>query len=279
MTIFRDKIAIVTGGASGLGRALCEELSARGAVSIIADINMEGAQEVAAAITSNGGQASARHLDVSDAESFKKLISDVATEYGRLDYIFNNAGILIIGEVRDMSLDHWRRIIDVNFVGTLYGTTIAYALMVKQGFGHIVNISSVSGLISQPIFTAYAATKHAVVGLSTSLRGEAIGLGVKVSVVCPGLVKTRLADSSKMLGAAGEELPKPPPIGMDAHAAARKVLRGVSRNLAIIVFPFKFRILWWINRLLPAVDPIGWKTVKDFREARALAELDKLSPT
>ncbi len=278
LDIFSDKVVIVTGGASGLGRALCEELCARGGIVIVADINVEGAQQVATAITSTGGHARAVQMDVSQAESVRKVITAIASEYGRIDYIFNNAGIIIGAEVRDMSLDHWRRIIDVNLFGVLYGTTTAYALMIKQGFGHIVNISSLSGLTSLPIYTAYATTKHAVVGLSTSLRAEAAGLGVKVSVVCPGPIKTPLADAAMILQTRWEEVPKSLPldkIAMDARVAARKVLRGVSRNRGIIVFPFGSRVLWWVYRLCPDVDPIGWKIVKNFRKART--EPDTLS--
>jgi short-subunit dehydrogenase len=105
--------------------------------------------------------------------------------------MLNNAGIALGGEVRDMDLEHWRRILDVNLWGVIHGTTAAYQVMVKQGFGHIVNTASLGGLIPEPMATAYATTKHAVVGLSTSLRAEAAELRVKVSVVCPGFVQTR----------------------------------------------------------------------------------------
>jgi NAD(P)-dependent dehydrogenase (short-subunit alcohol dehydrogenase family) len=271
MDILRDKIAIVTGGASGLGRALCEELSARGAISVVADINQQGANELASAITNTGRRAQAVHMDVSRADSVENVIFDVASAYGRLDYIFNNAGIMIAGEVRDMTLDHWRRIIDVNFLGVLYGTTTAYSLMVKQGYGHIVNISSLSGLTTLPIYTAYAATKHAVVGLSTSLRAEGAGLGVKVSVVCPGPMKTGFANAATILRTTWEEIPRSlslDKVATDPRAAARDVLRGVLRNRGIIVFPFSSRLLWWAYRLSPSIDPIGSRIVNNFRRAR-----------
>jgi NAD(P)-dependent dehydrogenase (short-subunit alcohol dehydrogenase family) len=180
---FEDKVVIVTGGASGIGRALCEELGQRGAKVIVADINVEGAEQVASAITTTGGLARAAPLDVSQVEAVQKLIEETAAEQGWLDFMFNNAGICMVGEVRDMDLEQWRRIVDVNLWGVIHGTTSAYQLMLGQGFGHIINIASADGLMPFPMMTAYSTTKHAVIGLSTGLRAEAAELGVKVSVV------------------------------------------------------------------------------------------------
>ncbi|MCP4591902.1 MAG: SDR family oxidoreductase, partial [bacterium] len=197
MSKFQAKIAIVTGGASGIGQALCKELARRGAASVVvADVNAEVAREVAEAITTAGGRARAAELDVTQAEAVQALVEQTVSEHGRLDYMFNNAGIAIEGEVRDMTLDQWRRIVDVNLWGVIYGTTSAYRVMVGQGFGHIVNTSSGAGLAPVALGTAYSATKHAVVGLSTLLRAEGAGLGVKVSVVCPGAIRTGIVDAS-----------------------------------------------------------------------------------
>ena len=187
---FRDKVAIVTGGASGIGKAVCEELARHGAIVTVADINEEGAIQVASAITANGEQADAVKLDVVNAEDVKKLVKDTAEKYDRLDYMFNNAGITIGGEVRDLSREHWQKILDVNLWGVIYGTTAAYKLMVQQGFGHIVNTASLAGLIPFPMQTMYTASKHAVVGLSRTLRLEGAELGVRVSVICPGAVES-----------------------------------------------------------------------------------------
>jgi NAD(P)-dependent dehydrogenase (short-subunit alcohol dehydrogenase family) len=120
----------------------------------------------------------------------QELVDETVRDYGRLDYMFNNAGIGMGGEVRDMDLEHWRRVLEVNLWGVTCGTSAAYEEMVRQGFGHIVNTASLAGLIPLPMVAAYCATKHAVVGLSASLRAEAAALGIKVSVVCPGFVET-----------------------------------------------------------------------------------------
>jgi NAD(P)-dependent dehydrogenase (short-subunit alcohol dehydrogenase family) len=252
---FKDKVAIVTGGASGIGQALCEELGRRGAKVVAADINREGAEQVAAAISVTGGKAEAARLDVTRSEEVQKLIDRTASRNGRLDYMFNNAGVANLGEARDMMPGHWDRIIQINLMGVVYGTTAAYSLMVKQGFGHIVNTASQAGLYPVSGTTSYALTKHGVVGLSTSLRTEGVGLGVKVSVVCPGPVVSRIVEDATLLGAYRKNVFSEVPqfMLMDTAKAARVILRGVARNRAIIIFPFHARFLWWLHRISPAI--------------------------
>src|SRR5437870_2348952 len=178
--MFKDKIAIVTGGASGIGRCLSSDLARRGAVVVIADINFEAAEEAVDAILTEGGIAFAARLDVTCADDVQSLVDETIAHHGRLDYMFNNAGTTVIGEVRDLGLDECRRVMDVNFWGVLHGTYAAYQAMVRQGFGHIVNVASGYGLTPGPTLVPYSASKHAVVGLSQSLRAEAADLGVKV---------------------------------------------------------------------------------------------------
>lgn len=267
---FKEKVAIVTGGASGIGRAVSQEMARRGTALVVSDINSKGAEETASGITGAGGKARAAHLDVTKAEDVQKLVEETASEYGRLDYIFNNAGIGIAGEVRDMSLDDWRRIIDINLWGVIYGTTAAYPLMIKQGFGHIVNTASTAGLSGFPTLASYCATKHAVVGLSTSLRHEAADFGVKVSVVCPGFVRTGIFEATTVLKAKREDiLAKADPMSMDVDKAALKILRGVEKNKQIINFPFNARLAWWLHRLNPSIlSPLKAKAMRDFRKTR-----------
>lgn len=271
MEYFRDKVAIVTGGASGIGRALCEELSRKGATVLVADINGERAKQVASAIAAVGGRAHTAYLDVSQSEAVQKLVDETVATHGRLDYMFNNAGIGIVGDARDIELEHWRQIVDVNLWGVIYGTMSAYQVMARQGFGHIVNTASGGGLIPLPMASAYATTKFGIVGLSTSLRIEAAGLGVKVSVVCPGGIQTDIIEAARLIKINREKvMQKLPTMAlMDATKCARIVLRGVARNKAIITVTAFARLTWWLYRFQPALlTPIVSKMAQDIRVLR-----------
>ena len=256
MNYFEDKVAIVTGGASGIGRALCEELGQKGAAAVVvADIDAEGARRVASAIAAGGSPARAAHVDVSRAEDMQQLVDGTVSEHGQLDFMFNNAGVTICGEVRDMELDHWRRMLDVNLWGAIHGTTAAYRVMVRQGSGHIVNTASLDGLMPMPMATPYTAAKHAVVGLSSALRLEAAELGVKVSVACPGAVRTGVFDAAAYVGIRREEAMAEVLSGfkmMDAADCACAILRGVERNQGVILDGAAHnRLFWWLHRLSP----------------------------
>jgi NAD(P)-dependent dehydrogenase (short-subunit alcohol dehydrogenase family) len=268
---FNDKIAIITGGASGIGRAIGEIIAKKGATVVLADINADGAEEVAKAINASGGKARGALLDVSNADDVGKLVEDIASEYGRLDYMFNNAGFAISAEVRNMTIEDWRGIIDVNLWGVIYGTMAAYPLMIKQGFGHIVNTASAAGLVGVPLLSAYCTTKHAVVGFTTALRHEGAALGVKATVLCPGFIKTGIFDAASVIGATKEEFTSQvEPMAMDLDIAARKLVRGVEKNKMIVNFPFSIKFMWWLYRLNPSIPaPLLRKSIRDFRDMTA----------
>jgi NAD(P)-dependent dehydrogenase (short-subunit alcohol dehydrogenase family) len=135
MAMFRDRVAIVTGGASGIGQALCEELARKGAMVVVADIDIPRAEQVASVLTSAGHSAWAVYVDVTKAEEVQHMVDETVARRGRLDYMFNNAGIGLVAEMRDMSLAHWRQIVDVNLWGVIYGTDAAYRVMVQQESG------------------------------------------------------------------------------------------------------------------------------------------------
>jgi NAD(P)-dependent dehydrogenase (short-subunit alcohol dehydrogenase family) len=266
-----NRIALVTGGASGIGCALCEKLATDGAVVVVADINVSGAEDVAAAIRQRAGRATAVLLDVSREAEFQKVVSDVVAAHGRLDYLFNNAAVAIVGEFRDGNVADFRRVVDVNLFGVVHGTMTAYRVMLGQGFGHIVNISSVTGLMPTPILTAYSATKWAIIGFSTALRVEAAGLGVKVSVACPGLVRTDMGEHNVYWNVRKEDhLAQLPWRWMiEPGQAAKAILRGVARNQEIIVFPFSARAAWWMYRACPWVfAPLIRRMLQRFRAVR-----------
>ncbi len=270
MDLYRGKTAIVTGGASGIGRALCQQLGREGATVLVSDLDAEGATRVADAIVDAGGCARGVSLDVTDADAVQALVDDAGAEFGQLDYMVNNAGVAAVGEAHLPTLDQWRRVVDVNLMGMIHGTHAAYRAMVEQGHGHIVNVSSLAGLIGGPTMIPYATTKGAIVALSTSLRAEAAGLGVRVSVTCPGFVETGMLDAAELAGTTAEHYATGIDVGlMDPPTAARRILAGVARNRAIITFPFYARLAWWFCRLHPAlVGPMMGRIVAHVRRGR-----------
>ena len=204
------------------------------------------------------------------------LVEETVAAHGRLDYMFNNAGFAIGGDFRDLTLDHWHRVLDVDLYGVLHGMQAAYPVMVRQGFGHIVNTSSAAAFFAAPGNAPYCTAKYALVGLSLSLRLEAIDLGVKVSCVCPGFVRSNVYRNAEVAGMTlpadipREQVAGAPAKMMEPERAAQVILAGVARNKALIVFPASIR---WGRRLVPPVprpqrqDPAaadaGSRTVPD----------------
>jgi NAD(P)-dependent dehydrogenase (short-subunit alcohol dehydrogenase family) len=252
MANMNGAVALVTGGGSGIGRALSIELAKRGAFVHVTDVNGDSAEKTASDIG-----ASAKHaaLDVRDAAAVQKVCDGV----GRIDYMFNNAGIGVGGEVQDLSLAHWDRIIDINIRGVIHGVHAVYPGMVARGSGHIINTASVAGLAPAPLLVPYATTKHAVVGLSISLRAEAAAYGVKVSALCPSAIETPILDSK---GPA--DLPRPrwmpetrkfltklsgTPYPVDK--LAKETLDAVDDDVDIIVIPARARLIWRAYRIAP----------------------------
>jgi len=257
---FRGATSIVTGGASGIGRALSQELAKRGSEVVLFDLQSELAEEVASKINSSGGKAKAFNVDVTDFPAVEQAIKDTVRCTGRLDYVFNNAGIGISGPASLYKIKDWNQIIDVNLRGVVNGVQAAYQIMVTQGFGHIVNTASMAGLMPAPGMVGYTTTKYGVIGLSLALRGEASHLGIRVSVICPGVVRTPILEGcgkyGKMLIDISPEKQrqmweKLNPMSPDIFAA--KVLDMVAKNKAIIIVPSRWKVYWWINRLSPSL--------------------------
>ena len=259
MSGWYGKVVFVTGGGSGIGAALSARLVDAGARVWIADRQFDHAKTLAQRLDASGARAHAVELDVRDPAAVRRAIDAVVDAAGRLDYLFNNAGIGIGGEVDTLTLDDWSDIIDVNLRGVIHGVDAAYPIMIKQGSGHIVNTASMAGLITTSAQAAYSSTKHAVVALSKTLRVEGKTHGVRVSVLCPGVVRTPILTggeyghnrsiSRENQQKLGEAL-RP----MDPDEFADQALRAVMRNQAIIVVPRWWKALWYLERLSPALS-------------------------
>lgn len=183
------KVVAITGGARGIGRATAEALVRRGARVAIGDVDLALAEQTAAGL---GGGTVALALDVSDRASFETFLEEAERQLGPLDVLVNNAGIMPTTPFVEESEDSFRRQIEINLVGVIHGTQLAMARMMPRDSGHIVNIASQAGKAGIPGIATYSATKHAVVGLSESVRGELRGRNVEISCVMPTVVNTEL---------------------------------------------------------------------------------------
>ena len=199
-----DKTVIVTGAASGIGRALCRELADQGAIVYVTALSLEECQPVIDEITEKGLRAYPAKLDVNDWEEFQQVIQHVRDRHGRLDALLNNAAILYVGEFYGMDEDYIDKLVRTNLTSVMVGTLYAYRMMKAQGHGLIVNISSMGGFTPTPAMVAYAASKHALIGLTNSLDSEASVFGVHIKAMCFGLVDgvlTRLRDRRRRVPA------------------------------------------------------------------------------
>jgi NAD(P)-dependent dehydrogenase (short-subunit alcohol dehydrogenase family) len=269
-------VAIVTGGASGIGSALGRHLARRGALVVLADRDGEDARAEAARVTAAGGRCEAARLDVRDAAAAEALVADVFARHGRLDYLFNNAGIAVGGEARDLRLEDWRDAVEVNLMGVVHGVHATWPRMVAQGFGHVVNTASMAAFMATAMASPYGATKAAIVGLSRALRIEGAALGVRVSVLCPGVIRTPILENGGRHGRVRalfdaetqkrlwEQL-RP----MDVDVFARKALDDVARNREVIVHPAWWRLLRLLNGVAPSLmDALARRELAKIRARR-----------
>ena len=268
MKIYDGKVIIITGAASGIGKALAQKLARFGAIVVMTDVNSGPMEETAGALTKEGLKTKAVTLDVSDRDGVSKLVEDTAAEHGRLDYLFNNAGIGVGGEARDFSYDDWKKVLDVNLYGTLNGTFAAYPIMVKRGSGHIINTASLAGLIPFPAEISYTTSKYAIVGMSHALRAEGAALGVNVTVVCPGKIETSIYRTSKFVGLDREKALAFLPKGVTAEECADVILKGVARNKATIVVTFLAKLMWILHRISPGL--INWVAKIYMKKVRSM---------
>jgi NAD(P)-dependent dehydrogenase (short-subunit alcohol dehydrogenase family) len=195
------RVAVVTGAASGIGRAVAEAFAEAGSAIVLADLDGAAAEVVATGIRSNGGEAEAVAVDVADSTSVKELATVTLARFGRVDVLCNNAGVSTFNLIQDQTLDDWRWVFDVNLWGVVHGLQSFLPILLSQGTpAHIVNTASIAGLLSGVAFIGpYAATKAAVVSISETLSQElAIAqVPIGVSVLCPSAVDTRVMESER----------------------------------------------------------------------------------
>ena len=243
MTLSGNSVAVVTGAASGIGRAVAHRLAQEGIAGIaISDIDETGLKETAAGLGLYGLPVSTHVLDVSDLEAVTRFKDEVLARHGRVTHLINNAGVGLIGTFEHVSIEDFKWLVGINFYGVVYCTKVFLPTMLEQERAHIVNVSSVFGLIAPAEQTAYAASKFAVRGFTESLRHELSDTGVSVSCVHPGGVKTNIARNSRV----GEGTPaewKPQGVKFfdkvartTPEKAAEVIVKGIkSRNPRILI--------------------------------------------
>ncbi|BBX66768.1 SDR family oxidoreductase [Mycolicibacterium psychrotolerans] len=238
---FRGRVCVVTGAASGIGLAVSEALLDHGAIVVLADFDAARLRTVVKRLNAHSGRAHPATVDVTDQHQVQSLVGDAAAAHGSLDFLFNNAGVGGTLPTAEATLEHWRRIVDLNLWGVIYGVHAALPIMRRQGSGHIVNTGSMAGLVPFPYQSLYCTTKYGVVGMSESLRYELAADGIRVSVVCPGNVVSRIFGTPILGKTVDAESPED---ALPAEEAARIILAGVANGDGIIAFPEQPRELW-----------------------------------
>ena len=264
MKSFSGKVAAITGAGSGIGQALARALAAEGCHLALSDVNEEGLTETVKLCEQRGVNVTSATVNVAKRREVENWAKEVARDHGRINLIFNNAGVAHAGAVADSSYTDYNWIVDINFKGVLYGTKtfLPYLKEAPDG-GHVVNISSIFGLFAQPGMSAYNATKFAVRGLTESLRQELDMEDGKVSATCvhPGGIKTNIARTARMdesmselmgedtgtLTANFEKL-----FRTTADEAAQAILKAVKRDRRRLLIGAEAHATDWMQRLLPA---------------------------
>ena len=189
---FKDRTALITGGAAGIGRGIAESISKEGASTVIFDV--QDADELIERINNNGGRAFFRRVDITDMESVKKTVKEIEKEAGVIDILINNAGITRDNLLLRMNESDWDNVIDVNLKGTFNCTKTVLRGMLKKRWGRIISISSIIGIMGNAGQSNYAASKAGIIGFTKSIAREAASRGITVNAIAPGFIKTHMTE-------------------------------------------------------------------------------------
>ena len=259
MRELRGRVAVVTGAASGIGRALAFELAREGAVLALSDVDEAGLAETHVRAAAIGERVTSERVDVADRAAVHAHAERVVAEHGRVNLVINNAGVGLAASISEMSYSDLEWLFGINFWGVVHGTKAFLPHLVQSGEGHIVNVSSVFGLIAMPGQGAYNAAKFAVRGFTECLRMELELEGAPVSATCvhPGGIKTNIARKARFVARAGSPSREEMDEFFDRmartmpEAAARAILRGVRRNARRVLIGADAYAIAALQRLLP----------------------------
>lgn len=260
---FDGKVALVTGAGSGIGLAITEGLAAAGARVHAVDWE----EDALARCKTCAGDVRGHLLDVSDAAAYQKLVDGIMEDEPGIDFLFNNAGVTLLGEAHKVAFERWKWLLDINVMGVAHGIASVYPRMAERGSGHIINTASIAGGTGYATAAAYTASKACVLEITRSLRVEARGLGVRVSVACPGYVRTRIFRQERTVGADLDSVIGDLPTAMmEPDEAGRRILEAVARGRETIVFPFSARVFWTLAAWAPGLlKPFQRRLMRQFK--------------
>lgn len=270
MKSIKGKIAVVTGAGSGIGRATSLALAAKGATLVLADISEAGLRETAELIAAAGGRSSSHIVNVADKTRMQAFAKEVEKLHGRVHIVVNNAGIGILDDFVDGSLEDFEKVVDINLWGVVYGAKLFLPLMLRSGEGHIVNVSSLAGIISTPGMVSYGTTKFAVRGFSESLRAELAGRNIGVTSVHPGMIRTNIAKASQVADSAlqGRMVDWFERHGRPPSLVADKIVRAILTNqMRVLVTPETY-VMDLFKRAAPSLaEAFNAQLMNRFRKA------------
>ena len=263
------KLALVTGAASGIGRATACALARAGADLVVCDVNEEGLAETAGAIGSLGRRVLSRRVDVSRAAEVQELAALVHREHAAVDILVNNAGVGLGGGLLDTALEDWDWIVSINLWGVIYGCHYFVPPMVARGAGgHVVNVASAAGFLATAPLLAYATTKFAVFGLSEALRDELHPHGIGVTTICPGIINTPITRTSRMRGRMATDAGRAALVAAyerrnyGPENVAGAIVQAVEKNRGVVPVSPEAWAMYWLKRLSPGltalVNRVAW---------------------
>lgn len=249
----KDRVAIITGASSGIGKALAYELSSRGAIVILAARNGEALAKIVSDLQAKGRKAAAVRADVSIEEDCQKIIDFAVNEFGRIDILVNNAGVSMRAIFEAVDLDVIHRLMQVNFWGTVYCTKYAlpYLLAAK---GSVTGISSIAGFKGLPGRTGYSASKAAIQGFLDSLRVENLHKGLHVLIACPGFTASNIRFTAlNANGSVQGESPRDENDMMTAEEVARKIADAIEKRKKFLIMTFTGKLTVFLNKIFPSL--------------------------
>ena len=261
MKELKGRVAAVTGAASGIGRSLAIHLAKEGCGLALADIDQDGLNQTVEMVNNNGNKITTHVLDVADREQVYRFADDVAGEHGKINVIINNAGVAVSETLEDLTYDDFNWLLGINFWGVIYGSKAFLPYLKQQPEGHIVNISSVHGLFTNPNVGPYCTSKFAVRGFTQTLCQELKGTTVRVSCVHPGGIKTNIVRNSRFIKASEPETSHDEAVEWfdkylawtSADRAAQIIIKGIKKNKNRILVGFDAHIYDILQRMFPVM--------------------------